>query len=35
MKELSILFGIEIDKWFNAASVRLWEERKQYMYTYL
>lgn len=30
MKEFSILFGVKIDKWFNAASVCcLWEERER------
>lgn len=30
MKEFRILFGVKIDKWFNAASVCcLWEERER------
>lgn len=32
MKELGILFGIEIDKWFHAASVRL-QEKRETIYT--
>lgn len=36
MKELGILFGIEIDKWFHAASVRLQEERETiYIFNYI
>lgn len=36
MKELGILFGIEIDKWFHAASVRLQEERETiYIFIYI
>lgn len=35
MKELGILFGIEIDKWFHAASVCLQERETIYVYIFI